>query len=649
MAESVLVEKPEEIFDPIKLRDEEINYMSGLKRRLTDSKNRRDRESDFFDGMDYQSRCEQNRKLAATYIKPKKNKNETQFSTGTARQKLMALLAHLQNLNLLPDITARDKDNMLVSKWGNAMEDLVKVTEDIDGDDEKKIWRWYNLLVQGETFVEEVWEDIFAADKSIPKFDGKFKGVEWTTRLKKLDSKATRNIIRNEKVYLGDITQPDFKKQPYVFTVDVMSYSRAKAVFGEWENWKHVPKELKNLTPETEENTKAYTPYWQLTETKKGFVEIVRYQDQYANEFQIVLNGVPMLPIGFPLPWKHGGYNLSQQILEPVDSHFAYGKSLMQRLKQSQALEDEFWKLVLLKGHQSAVPPMANMTGRVLSSRVLLPGTFNYGIDPERLKPLIDSKGPNQAEFAILQLLRENIDEHSVNPTFTGQSPSREATATEVLETQRQAQAVLNLTVFACASLEKKLTDLRINTVLEKWFEPIGNSLDEVRGGIKKLFRSATVETQIPGEGSGQRIIEMVEKNEQIPSPFQQLVEEENISRTTGIPTRKIILSKEEIRKSKLLWKTNINPQPRNSTNLQRLMFREELLAMREASPNVSMKWAEERAATVWGEDPAKVFNPREAIPQEPRQSGTTPLEGIAGKINKTNTPNSVTAQAASR
>ncbi len=637
-------EKPKLDFTP-----KEITYMGNLQKRLTLAKNQRDTTHDFFDGMTYIQRCEQNRQLANARIRPKSNKNETAFTTGTARQKLMSLLAAINNLNLKADITAFDENDKMISDLGEGMEDIIEKTEEIDGDEEKRLQRQYTLNSQGEVFVEEVWSEKFKTDKDIPKFDGKFKGVKWNSRLKKVFAKASRNVIRNEKVYLGDITEPDIKKQPFLFTLEITPYETAKSVYGKWENWKHVSENVVHAAQTQDHETTMYNPYWTLTTASRGRVEVIKYQDPINNEFQIILNGIPMLPIGFPLPWKHDGVNLVHQILELIDSHFAYGKSLMQRVKTSAALEDEFWRLVLLKGHTSLRPPMANMTGRVLSSKILMPGRMNIGVDPSKLKPLIESEGPTISEFNILKMLRDNIDEHSVSPTFQGQTPERKATATEIIEVQKQAQLMLGLTVFACAMLEKKLAELRIFTILEKWFDPVDTRLDEIKGGLKDIYRRSTLSKPIEGEGMGQQIVEVVPNAEAIPSPFMQLKEEEQISKETGIPTRILRMNKEQIMKTKLIWRITVNPTPKKTSNLQKLMFREMIDAF-SFSPNLSLDWAEEKAALVWGENPSKVFKKENVVAGGiVPPSGATPLGREATKVNRTPnaTPNAMANEAA--
>ncbi len=133
----------------LELNPEQEIYMGNLRRRLTRAKDRRDTTHDFFDGMSYIQRCEQNRKIANSWIRPKENKQDTAFTTGTARDKLQALLSAINNMNLKVDITAFDEDNAVLSDLGEGMEDIIDKTEEMDLDEEKRLWRQFTLVTQG--------------------------------------------------------------------------------------------------------------------------------------------------------------------------------------------------------------------------------------------------------------------------------------------------------------------------------------------------------------------------------------------------------------------------------------------------------------------------------------------------------------------
>jgi hypothetical protein len=76
-----------------KYSEEEKKYLAGLQIRLERARNDREQKHDEFDGMAYSEYFESNEKGANTYVEPKKNKEDSNYSSGTIRGKLFVFLA----------------------------------------------------------------------------------------------------------------------------------------------------------------------------------------------------------------------------------------------------------------------------------------------------------------------------------------------------------------------------------------------------------------------------------------------------------------------------------------------------------------------------------------------------------------------------
>jgi len=606
---SQLLEKPKETLKP-EYTDEEKEYLSNLQKKLTRAKNARDQTRVEFDGMTYIKYCEENRKLANSYIQPRQNREETNYQSGTIRQKMFAILAAVNNLDLSPDVNVYDKDNIEIAGLGQSIEDIIWKTEELDKDEEKKLLRQYTLMEQGTVFVNEDWVEKIGIKKTFTKsFDG--STAKWTQRLEKVFEGCSREIIQNEKVYLGDITQFEMDKQPYIFTVEILPYSVAEQIYGTWERWKYVSKYRKNFQPSKEGENTLYNSNWLLTDIRNEQVEIIKYQDKPNNEFQIIINSIPMLPIGFPMPWKHGDYSIVKQVFSIISPHFAYGKSFPSVTRLQVAVWDEMLRLMVLKTQQSFKPPLGNLTGRVLSSRVLMPGVISHGVDPDQLKPMLpDARGLTNAEAAVLEIIKNNIDQLTVNPTFTGQQPQGTPTATQIIEVQRQARLVLGLVIFVMAMLEKKLSILRIKNIFEHWFDPVDEVIDEVKGVLKRKFRSFSRKIPISGVGVGQRKVKVTDETK---SAFELFKEEERVSQETGIPTRIVELNADVIKNLSYQFNVSIIPREKRTSPTSKLMFREmlaDVMLFDRPDKGIEVDWAYlgERFAVNWEENSDKLF-----------------------------------------
>lgn len=617
MNTSPLLEKKKESVPNPDYSDNELEYLKQLRTRMESARNARDKEHDEFDGMDYKTWYELNERVANTFIAPKKNKEDTNFMSGTVRQKLFALLASLVNLNLSGDIAAYDSEGLVIQQLGDAMEDVILKTNELDNDDEKKLLRQYELLKHGTVFVEEIWDKRKKKEKKLKQnFTGKIKGATWDEKLKEAFARPARHLVSGLNVYLGDITKYDVSEQPFVLTVETKPYEEAKAIFGEWERWKNVPRTRQQFDTGQDD---VLGINWRLMGLQDERVEIVRYQDKWNNEFAVILNGVLMTPVGLPLPWGYDEYNIAQQNLEPIHAQFAYGKSLVARVRNKSALLDEMMRLAVLKTQKSFAPPRYNLSGRILSGRVFMPGKINHGLPPNSLPPLEgENEGTTQAEFAMIKEIQASIDAETVSPVFAGQQAAGSPTATEIIELQRQAKMVLGLTVFAMSMLEWKLEWLRLQNLLVNWFQPEDQVVDGARQALKDKYRQVAVDRPIEGEGTGRRMI--IPTKDGIPSGRSIKKAEDALAKEQGMPVRLIFLDPDEVCSSKITWQIIVKPKEKKTSEVSKLLFRSFMQDILPLQPNLS--YLQEKAASVWEENHQKLFAPNPAPPPMP---GTAP------------------------
>ena len=585
-----------------------------IHKRLQLARDNREKPHEKLDGQTYSEYFKSNERGANTYIKPKKNKYDNNFQSGTIRNKLMPVVSNIANQNLSPDIGAHDTDNVKIHRLGNAMEHIVYKTEELEGDEEKKIARTWELIKQGDIFVQEVWQEKWMKQKKMKKkFDGKLN-AEWKERLVKGLAQPERNIISGLGVYLGDIRQPEMEKQPYIFTVEIMPYENAKQIFGKWDRWKYVPKKIvKNEQVECG---------WNITELEDDSVEIIKYQDKPNNEYAVFVNGIRMTPAGLPFQWGWDGYNIVQQGLEDISPTFAYHKSMVARMKTDVALKDELLRLAVFLTKKAGDPPRANLSGRVISEKTFMPGVYTKGINPNQV-PLMDAnaqQGMTSPMNAMIDKIDKTIDEQSVPPAYQGQQGT-EKTATQYLGDMKQAQAAIGLMITKCGLLEWKLSWLRLPNIIENWFNPIDTIVDEVRNELKNKYRTVNRETQIEGEGLGNTMIIPTEDN----IPSQEIYDrEEELTKTTGSPTRIIYVNPKLIKSLKLVWTIVIRPREKMTSELGKLVFERYLQGL-SIFPDVNWSQAGEDFAQVWEKDAKKIFNQGQATPiEEPTAQGST-------------------------
>lgn len=603
---------------------EQTQYQSYLEVRLMRAQTLRDRRWPEFSNKTYLEQFEQNEKIANTYLEPTRNEEDVQVASGTVENKLTVVLANIDALNLMCEVLAYDKNDVPLSMLAQAITDIFDRTSEHDGgtaggDSEKRSLRQRELCKQGTVFVQERWAKKFYTRKKLAKkYNGEFNDVAWSSSFEKVFEGPDRALMYSPNVYLGDITQFSMDDQPYIFTIEQVHYDMAKSLYGNWENWKYVkpgmPPNRATLASNATGGRTIYDGKFRLTTLKDDQVEIIKYQDQTRDEFMIMINGVMMLPPGFPLSAvvPGGRYNVTKQILYPINPQFAYGKGFVASgdIYELSRLIDEMLRLFVMKTRKGITPAYINTSGRVISKRVLQPGNISMGIPVNALQPIAsnETQGVTSAEFQIYEELVARIDSSTVSPIFQGQIGAH-MTATEVLQLQQAAKLSLGIIVAACTALEIKLGYLRLPNILANWFIPTG----EIKIGdtFQKTYRNTTRNAAIANVGNGTRRVIPVSGQGQLPPPEIVRALELQDEDKSGTPSQRIYLSVSDLKQQEVTWRIVANPKPVESTAADQVAFGtmlQSVVSLMNVGAKPNVQGLETQFAKVYGIDRSMAF-----------------------------------------
>lgn len=573
--------------------EEERQYRSYLIDRLNSARDAREDSHDEFDGMSYTQYYEANQKASISYVPPRKNKDDVNIVTGTTREKKIAIMSNILSQNFEGEVHAYEEDDTEDIEFGYSMGKMVVKSEQIESwDIETKLLAYDELTSQGNVFVEDLHVIETKWDKKKVRLDNftdeTFKTFKPEKKIKEVYKGMRRTIIPGLFVYLGNIKEFQMEQQPFLFTVEILPWEEAKALYGAWPRWDYVPKKLIR-TEGTDDSNDAYGMNYRLSqELPDGWVEIVKYQDKWNDEYQIMLNGVMMLPAEFPMPWEDGEYSIVKGNLEPLSPIFAYCKSTPAKTKVDQEVLDEMYRLSILKTRKSFMPPIANYSANILSQNAFLPGKVHNELQKGEVEVL--GGNPNMyslqsSEISMLNMVKQFIDEKSINPIAQGQQPQGDPTATEVTEVQRQAKINMGLMMFGVMALHQKLTMKRISNILEHWTKATDTRVDKIKGTIEKKYMKMSVDAEIDSSGAGENIIEFTET----PNTPEELADlEEGIQRDSNgnkvgkkkPPKQKRIyqLNPKVIRSTKYRWYTVITPTEKETSALNRVLFEDSVM-----------------------------------------------------------------------
>lgn len=576
---------------------------------------------------------EDNAKAGNSYNPPKVNQEDSRVNTGIVRERVSTLLSATLNYNFDASITAYEKSNTQVAGLGETLEDAVRKSRQIEHYDDKRRLFYKEIFDQGTAIAVEVKQEHIHVNKTLknPKVASLDK-LKWEKNIKRSMATLEVELVSGLGVYYGNFKEFFVQKQPYIFLREVIPYDNAEAIYGDFDRWKHVPHKMVELSPE-EQDTQYYN--WRLASIDNDLVEVIKYFDAPKNEFQIVLSGVMMLPIEFPMTVisPSGLYPMAKGDSEPISKFFAISRSIPSKTEVDQKLLDSTIRLLLLKTQRSLKPPLANNTNKILSRKVLYSGNITNGINPDQIATIGPTDGPSLAEFNMFNLMREINNGKSIDPVFAGEDQGREKTATEVIQRKQQQMMKLGQGLIGIMEFERQLVLLRTYNILANWTLPIGKQVDDVRKTITDTYQTFEIDTVFADSGKrGTRILSFNPRDKKSLSTDAIFALEQEIRDKTGREVRISMLDGEALRSAELVYEVDITPTEKNTSELERELFIQNvgqiggLIGMQ----SFNLNYIKERLAVYMKEDPRKLFTAAESAPPT-EEEGKEPDGGSLG------------------
>jgi len=493
---------------PPELTDEELAERSFDLNKLFAISQIRESPHPQFDGMGYMKYNETNEMADISYIAPKKNKYDTRVTSGITHEKDSSILALVSNFKFEPQVTVfyKDKEMPELSTSCNAW---IKKSRELDNYDEKRPINYRQLIVQGTAFAQVKHVCQYVPNKIISKKsqDVDYTGpeaIEWKEMGYKVQFDGTScDLVDGKKVFMEDYYQQNVRKQVGIYTVEYVPREIIASIWHESPRWKNVPKKCApNGTIGAMITQGSIYSDWFFLTLDFDKVEVIQAQRPFENRYQIYLNGVPMLPAGFPLTAVSPSGNpfLAKGDIDPMNM-CAYSKGIPAKTKMDQALYDALNRVALIKFEQAAFPPAGNNSGRVLSPDIFMPSNMTRNLRKEDISILTENQGLTPADFQYINMIKENIDNKSVTSLLeNGQQPN-DMTLGQYLDMQKRQLIKLGGIFDGVINWEKQighliLMDLLYNAPNVNQSIPIKDSFEDGSKGLRVLrFKTPNMST----------------------------------------------------------------------------------------------------------------------------------------------------------
>lgn len=556
------------------LSQDEQKQLAEIEFKAKEARNKREQPGEFYDGMTYTNDYYFNRRTANTYLRPKKNDAEVRIVGPTTEKALESWQNEMISLNLQPEIRVHDENDNEIAELGDDLNDMVKRTneQENNGSGDDAFWQdfLFELGSQRIVCVKEKWIDRIIKDR----ITGKDRRIQ----------RAEKDLMSGLKLFLGDPTIPAYKyhEQPYIFEYDRVSYEEAKACYGHYNNFSHV-------APGNKGNNELDSAFdFRVGLLNGNEVEILKYKSFYHNEYQIIINDIPMLPVGTPLDYSYEGYDSRIFNLKGMATDFAYGKPLVASAKVIQAYSDETLRLILRKFQQAIEPPTGvkvmldqrgnPIAGRVYSKNIWNPGAMTQGASKDNFERLIDHNGVTQSEIAVYNLIDGMVEQFIGRGKLQqGIEPAKNITATQAIEMQKQSLKMLGLSVYALMRAKRDMTMMRVYTILDKYLDPVSKKLNPMTKKVENVYRIFTITDAKLEQGKiGKKIVNLVENN---PSSeyMQSVKEEEDKQEMRGERIRYKFLNRNIVKQIPLNFYCSVNQKQRDGSSLDKVLFEDRL------------------------------------------------------------------------
>ncbi len=574
-SQGVKIEKQKnEVKQPLALSDSERAQLALIRSKIENAKLQRDQKFRVFSGLDFLTDDQANLDSRNSYIRPKKNDDEVRINTGTVEKKMMTVCNEILALNMQSEVQVYDENDKVIRDLGTAFQYVLKRSKQQEADDDLQFQMIWELATRRALMMEEYYEEKVVTDKRKKKYDLEKGEVEFETKEWRI-CRPRKRIIDPRSVLLGDISISASRDddQPFKVLYDRMSWEQARTIFGKFKNFvtyvRPGPTAMDGSWFQGQFDWRLYN------NIKSDECEILYYKSFPDDEFQIIINGVPMLPVNCPLDYEHEGYRLKTFVFRELE-HLAYGQLFTINAKVLAGVHDEMLRLIVRHWRKYIEKTVVHKGKKVLSRDIFNTGAMISGMNPEDIKILDDKDtGLSASEIEGFNLISQKIEEEiGVGKLMQGME-TKKMTATQTLEQMKQAIKAIGPLVYSWMRVVRVMDELRIFNIIENSTDPLYTEYQD--GEIKKIYRNFTVsDVKLDKNITGSMVVQFTDQDP-TPELLQAIRDYEKSQERQGNHIRYMLINVEKLRQWRLHWYLTVSSQERESTALQKITFTDEL------------------------------------------------------------------------
>lgn len=377
------------------------------------------------------------------------------------RNKCISIAAHATARLIFPKVFAEDENSEDQQDAATVMEDLMEWSAEQSNYAKHALFRTISALTDPASIGFTEYAEVYHKVKR-PTTMGKW---EWQTELDEELSGFQSQVVPVNELYIENFFEEDIQKQGWLIWRRVISYSLAKALYGEqFPNFnKYVRAGVQLIYNDA--NQSFYSVY--DANMRQEDVEVVRYWNKGLDVDIIECNGVMLTDYDRPNNRLDKKYPFDKFGYELINTRCFYYKSLAFKLQQDANIVNTLYPLIIDGTYLSVMPPMINSGGEIIGSDVIVPGVVTTFSNPDAKLTPVNTSINLRSGHDTLAVVENSLNDTSENPITQGQDQSGQQTAYEISRLEQNAATVLGLFVKMISDHVKQFGELRKSDIIQ--------------------------------------------------------------------------------------------------------------------------------------------------------------------------------------
>lgn len=405
-----------------------------------------------------------------------------------ARNKTMAMHAHLTSQYVVPMVAAQNNDQEEDKDMANVMRDILEWMTVNSPYRSVFLLATQGMLVNPVTYMTAEYAEVYQKIKERTE-----TGIVTKEILDDELSGFQPQVMTADQVLITNAFCQNIQLQRSIIKRRYIEYSEAKAIHGDHENFVYVQSGIKTIY-----NDEDGLFYDIKDDDHPHLVEEVTYLCRRTDTEVCYLNGIYMGDADVEAnPMHHRDhrnapkYNIIPFGYERINEHFFFYKSLINRVGWDDKLLDAMYEITMNREILDVLTPIAITGAENVDTQIVFPAAVASFADPNvKINPVLPPRN-NASGYNAIQKIEQSITEGSVSDVQMGQLPDASQKAFTVSRAEQNAKTLMSAVGKSLGISIAQYGQLMIDIALHHLTTP---QLDEITGGLN--YRSFLLEDQ---------------------------------------------------------------------------------------------------------------------------------------------------------